>query len=57
MSLLALARANEIDFGATEEPGWFPFNFEESIVYDLIILGDPICSFITHAAVPVRYHD
>lgn len=31
MGLLAIERANEIDFGAVKERGWFLFNFEDGI--------------------------
>lgn len=35
LGLLALARANDIVFSEAGERGWFPFKFEDSIVYDL----------------------
>lgn len=30
--LLAIANANEIDFEAAAEPGWFSFNFGDIVV-------------------------
>lgn len=57
--LLMLACANEIDFGVTEGLRWFPFNFEDIIVYYLSIFEDPRRSTHTHPAVLVHYrgHD
>lgn len=34
LSLLALARANEIDFGVAGKPSWYSCNFVDSIEYD-----------------------
>lgn len=36
LDLFALVRSNKIDFDIAENPGWFPFNFEDSIVYSTI---------------------
>lgn len=32
LGLLAIARANETDFGVADEPGWLPANFRDCIV-------------------------
>lgn len=40
LGLLALARANGIDFGVANEPGWSTFNFEDRVVYDLRAFED-----------------
>lgn len=53
--LLELACSNEPDFGVADEPGWFPFNFEDNVVYDLRAFGDPVRSTVTHPPVSVRY--
>lgn len=55
LGLHAFARASEIDFGVTDDPGWFPLNFENRIVYDLRESKDPEHSAVTHHGVPVRY--
>lgn len=34
LRLFALVCPNEIAFDDAEEPGWFPFHFEDSIVHD-----------------------
>lgn len=41
LGLLARGRANEIDFSVADEPGWFLFNFDDSISYDLWACADP----------------
>lgn len=52
--LLLIARSTEIDFGDAEEPGWFPFIFENNIMYYLWACEDPRRSVVTHPGVPVR---
>lgn len=54
-ALLSLARVNEIDYGITGEPGWIPFSFEDSIVYNLSNFEDLTPSATEHSAAPVRY--
>lgn len=41
LGLLAFTHANEIDFGLAEKLKWFSFNFEDNIVYNLMIIEDP----------------
>lgn len=43
LGLFALARENKIDFSVLDEPGWFPFNFEYSLVYSLNEIKDLRC--------------
>lgn len=50
-------RANEIEFGVADEPGWYPFNLGDSIVCDLMAFYDLRRSSVTHPAVPVRYRN
>lgn len=51
----APARASEIEFGAAENLGWFPFDFEDSILYDVRAFKDLQHTAISHLAVLVRY--
>lgn len=57
LGLLASARAIEMCFTVADEPGWFPFNFGVSIVYDLKTFEDLGRTYITHPAVLVPYQD
>lgn len=57
LGLLALTRPNETDSGIANEPGWFPINFEDSIVYNQPEVEDLERSVVTYPAVFVRYRD
>lgn len=51
LDLFGLARANKMHFGVEDKSGWFPFNFQDSIVYDLRELEDLERTSITYPAV------
>lgn len=57
LDLLALARANEIEFGITMKPGWIPFRFEDIVAYYLKVLRYLEHSALTKPAVFVRFYD
>lgn len=57
VSLLASVREIDINFDFAENPGYCPFSFEESIVYNLKLFAYPGLLSITHPAVSVRYRD
>lgn len=52
---LELACANNVNFGVAEEPGWFSFNFNNSVMYSLRPVQDPGRSAILHPTGPGRY--
>lgn len=57
VGLLPIAHVNEINFGVANEPDWFPFYFEDSILYDPRALDDPGRSSVLHPAGPMHYRD
>lgn len=57
LSLLALARSNEINFHVAEDLGWFSYNFGDKIVYNLRAVENLGRSTVTYPVVLVRYRD
>lgn len=55
LGLLALERANKINFGVANKPGWLWFNFMDSIVYNLREVKNTGHFSVAHPAVLVRY--
>lgn len=53
--LLALLCGNEIAFGVADAPGWFKFDFEDSIVYNLMAFEDLGGFASLHLVVSMRY--
>lgn len=57
LGLLALARANRINFDVAGEPVWFLFYFEDSVLYDPRTFENLGRSAIMHLAASVRFRD
>lgn len=55
LSILVMARTNEMHFNVLDKPGWIFFNFEGSIVYNLKSIYYLERASMTHSEVSVRY--
>lgn len=53
--LPALVRAYEIYFVVAEQPSWFSYNFEDSLLSDVVAFAELGRFAILHHAVSIRY--